>query len=81
MRRPASTQSWCSGGVLTRWLPHGSLLTQTYGQSLPRSPAHVPTQLHPQLHNMPEGLVTFVGYMDSITSGITTAVAIAVSAG
>ncbi|PNW75529.1 hypothetical protein CHLRE_12g530400v5 [Chlamydomonas reinhardtii] len=30
------------------------------------------------LHNMPEGLVTFVGYMDSITSGITTAVAIAI---
>ncbi|KXZ51242.1 hypothetical protein GPECTOR_13g729 [Gonium pectorale] len=30
------------------------------------------------LHNMPEGLVTFVGYMDSITSGITTAIAIAV---
>ncbi|KAG2453424.1 hypothetical protein HYH02_001647 [Chlamydomonas schloesseri] len=30
------------------------------------------------LHNMPEGLVTFVGYMDSIASGITTAVAIAI---
>ncbi|GIL84337.1 hypothetical protein Vretimale_15946 [Volvox reticuliferus] len=30
------------------------------------------------LHNMPEGLVTFVGYMDSIKSGITTAVAIAI---
>ncbi|GIL62799.1 hypothetical protein Vafri_16970 [Volvox africanus] len=30
------------------------------------------------LHNMPEGLVTFVGYMDSIKSGITTAVAVAI---
>ncbi|GLC46316.1 hypothetical protein PLESTB_000998300 [Pleodorina starrii] len=30
------------------------------------------------LHNMPEGLVTFVGYMDSSISGITTAVAIAI---
>ncbi|KAG2453425.1 hypothetical protein HYH02_001648 [Chlamydomonas schloesseri] len=28
------------------------------------------------LHNMPEGLVTFVGYMDSMGTGITTAVAI-----
>ncbi|KAG2491801.1 hypothetical protein HYH03_009961 [Edaphochlamys debaryana] len=30
------------------------------------------------LHNLPEGLVTFVGYMDSMGSGITTAVAIAI---
>ncbi|KXZ51244.1 hypothetical protein GPECTOR_13g731 [Gonium pectorale] len=30
------------------------------------------------LHNMPEGLVTFVGYMDSIRSGLTTAIAIAI---
>ncbi|KAG2498814.1 hypothetical protein HYH03_003007 [Edaphochlamys debaryana] len=30
------------------------------------------------LHNLPEGLVTFVGYMDSMGSGITTAIAIAI---
>ncbi|KXZ51243.1 hypothetical protein GPECTOR_13g730 [Gonium pectorale] len=30
------------------------------------------------LHNMPEGLVTFVGYMDSVKSGVTTAIAIAI---
>eukprot|EP00191_Tetraselmis_sp_GSL018_P010156 CAMPEP_0177596780 /NCGR_PEP_ID=MMETSP0419_2-20121207/11321_1 /TAXON_ID=582737 /ORGANISM="Tetraselmis sp., Strain GSL018" /LENGTH=318 /DNA_ID=CAMNT_0019088827 /DNA_START=182 /DNA_END=1139 /DNA_ORIENTATION=+ len=30
------------------------------------------------MHNLPEGLVTFVGYMQSIESGITLAVAIAI---
>ncbi|KAG2498813.1 hypothetical protein HYH03_003006 [Edaphochlamys debaryana] len=30
------------------------------------------------LHNLPEGLVTFVGYMESVGSGITTAIAIAI---